>query len=117
MPTAQRFDWDAPIDTPAPAIPFRGKTPATRHASWTGARQAVHTWAQKQSAYLQLLGAGGALTDNEAAALLRWPLSSVCSVRNAVIAEVTTDGFETVTWDGGRTTKRTRWRLNGSACS
>ena len=113
MPTAQRFDFDAPVVNGSP-IPFRGSRTATRHASWTGARAVVHTWAAKQSAYLQLLEAGGALTDNDAAALLKWPLSSVCSTRNGVIDRLETDGFELKTWDDQRTTRRTRWRIKST---
>lgn len=112
------LDWSAPIadvrsvSPSGQALPpINGRTPETREASRTGARVAVHTWGVKQSAYLQLLNAGGALTDNEAAALLMWPLSSVCSIRNSLLAHVQTDGFETAVWDEGRTTRRTRWRL------
>lgn len=99
----------SPVGQPLP--PVNGTSPESRHASWTGARVAVHTWGQKQSEYLQLLNAGGSMTDNEVAALVKWPLSSVCSIRNSLMARVETDGFETATWDGGRTTRRTRWRL------
>lgn len=119
MSRPQVFDFGLPpVDprhttpTGTSRIPINGKEPTTRHASSTGARHAVHMWGVKQSAYLQLLNTGGSLTDNEVAALLKWPLSSVCSIRNSLLDKVETDGFETATWDGGRTTRRTRWRLH-----
>lgn len=118
MPTPQGFNFaEEPVDPAAVSPtgevrpPFRGSNTQTAHASWTGARAVVHTWAAKQSAYLQLLAAGGSLTDNEAAALLRWPLSSVCSTRNAVIERLETDGFDLQDWGEGKTTRRTRWRI------
>jgi len=95
-------------------LPFQGSTPASAHASYTGARQAVKTHGEKVSAYLQLLTNAGALTDHEAAALMHCGLSSICSIRNSLIEQgtpIAPDGFNEQAWaDGGRT-KRTRWKL------
>jgi len=95
-------------------LPFRGKTVQSRHASWTGTRQALKTYGEKVSAYLQLLTNAGALTDHEAAALMHCGLSSICSIRNSLIEQgtpIAPDGFNEQAWaDGGRT-KRTRWKL------
>ena len=95
------------------SVPVSGLTRAARHSSWTGARQAVKTWTAKQSALLQLLTqAGGPMNDHELAAVLRWPLSSVCSVRNSVRDLLAPDGFDAVTWPDGGVTRRTRWKIN-----
>jgi len=101
-----------PLDFSAPdsSSPFQGKTAQSRHASYTGARSAVRTWGQKQSAYLQLLANADALTDQEAAGLLHWPLSSVNSIRNSLGDRVYPDGFDSQVC-GSKTTRRTRWRL------
>lgn len=103
-----------------PAAPFRGKTIAARHAGWTGARYAVLTWSTRQSKYLQLLDAGGALTDHEAAALAFGGLvGSVNSVRNQIEKRFFSRGlrspfvdcgFDTRQWEHG-TSQRTRWGL------
>jgi hypothetical protein len=105
--------------------PFAGATPAAKHASYTGARHAVKTWTAKQSAYLQLLRNAGALTDQEAAGILQWPLATVNSVRNGIgkwcernqkPAPFTTDGFEEHTWDnGGHDQTGLRWTLVSGA--
>jgi hypothetical protein len=109
--------FDAPV-------PFSGRGPAPRHAGYTGALAAVQTWAMKQSAYLQMLNHGGALTDQEAAALLKWPLASVNSTRNGIndlrTAQerpplIVSDGFDVHPFTNARgnrcQTKRTRWRI------
>jgi hypothetical protein len=91
--------------------PFAGRTPASKHASWTGARQAVKTWGPKVSAYLQILKQAGSITDQEAAPLVPCALSSINSIRNSVKHLICSDGHEIKTWPGGGTTSRTRWRL------
>lgn len=97
------------------APPVNGRTPQSRHASWTGARAVVETWTARQSAYLQLLRQAGSLTDQEAAALLRWGLSSVNSVRNALGDRIVPDGLDVHTFIDAsgqeRTTRRTKWRV------
>jgi hypothetical protein len=117
MAEPQRFDFDAPIEA---SVPFQGSSPAATHASWTGARVAVDTLPARVSAYLQLLEQSGALTDHEAAALLRCQLCSVNSVRGWIRkyrrdVMIVSEGFDAHTWTDGsgrqRTTRRTRWRL------
>lgn len=95
--------------------PARGRTTATRAASRSGACAVVHTWTARQSAYLQVVRNAGAISDQEAASVLKWPLSSVNSVRNAVRDRLEEDGHDLHTFTdlGGhaRTTQRTRWRI------
>lgn len=101
--------------TPSP--PFRGNSQMSAHASYTGAQSVVECWTQRQSAYLQLLNQAGALTDQEAAALLKWGLSSVNSVRAACRKRglIAADGFNEHIFENasGRVcrTRRTRWRV------
>lgn len=110
-----------PLDPP----PIAGRSLQSRHASATGASAVVHTWAWRQSAYLQLMRQAGPLTDHEAAAVLKLPLSSINSVRGALEKRARThklppvfvaDGFDEHRFvdPGGspRVTRRTRWRLN-----
>lgn len=101
--------------TPIPrerGIPISGNTEQAKHASWTGAQAQVECWTEKRSELLQCLAAGGAMSRNELAAVLKWPLSSVCSVLDAVMDHVESNGdFESVTWDSGKTTRRERFRV------
>lgn len=101
--------------TPIPrerAIPISGTTEQAKQASWTGAQAQVECWTEKRSELLQCLAAGGAMSRNELAGVLRWPLSSVCSVLDAVSEHVESNGdFESVTWDSGKTTRRERFRI------
>jgi hypothetical protein len=107
--------------------PIAGKTAESRHASYTGARAVVEVWTARQSAYLQLLNNAGALSDHEAAALLKCGLYSVNSVRGALQDRAlertgkpmfVPDGYDvhTYTDESGveRTTKRTRWKIRRS---
>ena len=67
-----------------PSLPFSGIEPLARHHSWLSAQHAARTRGEKSLRYLQALTEAGewGLTDWEAASLLGWPLSSVCSIRN-----------------------------------
>lgn len=115
------FDFSAPIanvTTTSPTgeslPPIAGKTPAARHASYTGARQAVRTFGAKASEYLQVLTNGGPISDHAAAAVMHCGLSSICSIRNGLIDQgypIVADGFDEARWGDGGTTKRTRWTL------
>jgi hypothetical protein len=100
------------------SIPFAGRTPRSRHASYTGAQSVVHTWTARQSAYLQVLENAPGLNDYEAAAILHFPVSSINSVRNALnkhVQRIVSCGFDEhrfVDSSGKpRVTRRTRWRL------
>lgn len=94
-------------------LPINGKTPQTRHASYTGACKAQAALSAKQERYVALLLQAGPITDWEAALRLTWPLSSVNSIRNstAVRDRVEPRGFEITCWADGRTTKRTKFAL------
>lgn len=125
------LDFSAPaVDTPSVSPtgqalpPVSGRTRAARHASATGALAVRETWTARQNAYLQLLNQAGALTDQEAAPLLRCQLCSVNSVRNGIEqaqrdaglpAMFEADGFEEHRFTDGsgkaRVTRRTRWRI------
>ncbi len=125
------FDFTVPVEDVTRVTasgralpPVSGRSASARHASYTGAAAMVRTWARRQSEYLQLLRNAGALSDQEAAAILKWQLCSVNSVRNSIERTckkrgrppmLRADGFETHTFvgDGGEThtTRRTRWRL------
>lgn len=98
----------------APPVNGSGVTLA---ASRSGAMAVVETWTARQSAYLQLLRNAGSLTDKEAAALLKWDVSSVNSVRNALGERITTDGYDEqfITLADGRRRKTTRTRFKVAA--
>jgi hypothetical protein len=59
---------------------------ADSHESFIAAQRASLTRATKTVAYLLLLYRRGPLTDPEVAAEMRWPRSSVCSIRGGVMA-------------------------------
>lgn len=114
-----------PTGAPLSPPPIASGSASSRHASASGAAAVVKVWAERQSAYLQLLRAGKALTDHEAAALLDWQLCSVNSVRNSIDRARRRQGKPAlITFDGydlhelkdveGRVlevTKRKRWTL------
>jgi hypothetical protein len=113
MATPQRFNFDVhvaemPIKVPGePCLPpFRGRTSQSRHASYTGAVHAQRTRGEKQQTYAQILRNHGPMTDQDVAALTRWPLSSVNSTRDSFGDQVVPMGFEPSPF--GRA-KRTRW--------
>lgn len=92
--------------------PWQGRTKVAREASASGARSQVPVWSAKKSALLQVLRNGGPMTRNELAAVLRWPITSVCSQLDALLesgAARRTGSVEIVSWSGGRTTKRERF--------
>lgn len=127
------FPFDAPIvdvrtvsPTGEPQPPAGGRFRASKHASLTGAAAVVKTWAARQSSYLQVVKNAGAITDQDAASVLEWPLSSVNSVRGALndFAEarghapmLVPDGHDVYTSRHPTTgepftTRRTRWTVN-----
>lgn len=99
------------------SVPFQGSTIASKHASWTGARAVVQCLPMRVSAYLQVVRNAGAISDHEAAAVLKMQLCSINSIRGWLRKhgpELVPDGFDIHCYrEGGqeRTTKRTRWRL------
>jgi hypothetical protein len=86
--------------------PISGKTPISRHASFTGAREAVHGRGEKQKTYAQILRNHGPMSDQDVAALTRWPLSSVNSIRCSFGDQIVACGLEPSPF--GRA-KRTTW--------
>lgn len=88
---------------------FQGNTVKSRHASWTGAVHACQARGEKVAALRQLLMHHGPLTLNDCAAILKYPLSSICSLKAAIEDELHVVDFETVAWANGKSTKRARW--------
>lgn len=110
------FD-DQPVDpstsspTGQPGPPVNGSGPLSRHASWTGAVFASKARGEKVAALRQLLVNHGPMTMNTAATITGWPLSSICSLKAALGAEVVAVDVELEHWGDGRTTTRTRWGI------
>src|SRR5579862_7035706 len=111
------LDFSAPIadvTTTSPTgealPPIAGRSPAARHASYTGAVHAQETRSANLTALRQLWREPR--TINEMAAITGLPVSSVCSLKSALEDELEVVDFELVEWgDGRRPTKRTRWQL------
>lgn len=97
-----RLDFSAPIT---------GRSPRARHASRSGAAAQVKVWTRKQSALLQVLNQGAAMTRNELAAVLGWPITSVCSVLWSVREQLESAGLDKQVWDDGRTTWREQFTI------
>ena len=89
--------------------PINGRTVKARHASYTGAVHALKSRSANLVALRQLWREPRTL--NEISVLSGLPVSSVCSLKAALEAELEVVDFETVEWSHGRTTKRCRWRL------
>lgn len=86
--------------------PINGKTPQSKHASYTGAREAQKGRGAKQATYAQILRNHGPLSDQDVAALTKWPLSSVNSIRDSFGGQITAQGLEPSPFGRAR---RTRW--------
>lgn len=103
------------FDQPKPQAPSHGRTDRSREASRSGARAQVRTFGPKTSALLQVLRNGGPMTRNALQTVLGWSsLASVCSVLDGAIKHgtvVSNGDYETMMWDGGRQTKRERFRV------
>ncbi len=94
----------------AATAPFQGRTPRSRHSSWTGAQSAQETRSANLVALRQLWRQP--LTINDVAAITGLPVASVCSLKARLGEELTVVDFETVYWGAGRkATKRARWKL------
>lgn len=112
------FDFTVPAVDPREVSatgklpPVSGTTPQARHSSYTGAVHALEARGEKVEALRQLLLHHGPLTLNDCADRLRWPLSSVCSLKAALGDQVVPDGSELVAWGEGKSTRRTRWKVN-----
>jgi hypothetical protein len=104
-----------PDEATTPTPPFRGVTSTARHASYTGAVHAMRARGEKISAFFQLVKNHGPLTMQDAAAVLKYPLASVCSMKATLERLLEPDGHELVEWGDGRRTRRTRWRVRAGA--
>ena len=90
--------------------PFQGSSPASTHASWTGAVSAQRAWSANLTMLRQLWREPRTL--NEIAAISGLPITSVCSLKASLADELEIVDYETIVWgDGRRNTKRCRWRL------
>src|SRR5262245_37427245 len=109
--TLPLFDDPVPVNRlREPLPPFQGSTPQSAHASYTGAVHALATRSANISALRQLWREPR--TINEIAAITGLPVSSVCSLKDAIKDELEIVDFETIDWGPGRRpTKRCRWRL------
>jgi len=77
------------------------------HTSYKAALHAEPGRELKKAKYLRCLQEYGPLSDHQAAELLRLPLSSICSIRNGVRAQLVKNGTGTSPY--GRTVDL--WRL------
>lgn len=68
-----------------PSLPWSGKTTTSKHCSERAAVSASQTRAWKHARYLAWLSEVGQATDHGAADHFKWPLSTVCSVRNGLV--------------------------------
>jgi hypothetical protein len=92
------------------SAPINGKTPQSRHASWTGARHAEETRSANIVALRQLWHEPR--TMNEIAAITGLPITSVCSLKAAIEDELVFVDYEVIEWGTGRrSTKRSRWQI------
>lgn len=94
-------------------LPFQGATPASRHASWTGAEAAAVTRMAKTARYIAVVKAAGSegITDHLAAERTGLPLQSINSIRNALKPLVVdARNPERVERVDTRVTLRTRWK-------
>lgn len=68
-----------------PSLPFSGKTPRSRQNSHRAAVSAAATRLAKAARYLAWIRDVKRCTDHGAADHFRWPLSSICSIRNGLV--------------------------------
>lgn len=72
-------------------LPYSGSTPQSRATSRAAAAQACEHRGEQTRRYILALRAApyfagrNGLTDHEAAEVIRVPLSSICSIRNALV--------------------------------
>ena len=93
------------------ALPFSGRTPHARHASYTGARAAERGRGVKTQMYLQWLRAHQPATDQDAADAL-YPLlrlNAINSIRNTLVVHGLMESAGTVTGPCGAS--RTLWQI------
>jgi hypothetical protein len=90
-------------------LPFSGRTPHSRHASYTGAVVAMRSRGVKTQMYLQWLRRNGPATDHQAHDATGLPLATVNSIRNGLVtAGLVISAGVTAGVEGAR---RTLWRV------
>jgi len=96
-----------------PQVPYQGASATTRAASASGAVYALEGRGAKL-AHLKALYATPH-TMQDIAAITGWPISSVCSLTDALKRRGALREAGTVrqTWPDGRTTTRTQWQVQG----
>jgi hypothetical protein len=67
-----------------PSLPWSGDTVTSRHASYRAAVHASRTHTTKTAIYLDWLRQVGRATDAGAVEALRYPIQTICSVRNTL---------------------------------
>ena len=96
---------------PVPRAPYSGSTATTLEASKTGSDRVTPTHTKKAAQLLELFRTRGPLTLNACSEMLGWPLSSICSLKAAIASELVEVDTVQKTWNSGRATTRTRWRV------
>jgi hypothetical protein len=94
------------FDEPLPTY-YQGRTDTSRRASRSGAVHALKGRGEKVATYLQLLRNHGPMTDQDVAAITRWPLASVNSIRASLGDQIVECGDVPSPVRGWVT--RTRW--------
>lgn len=76
-----------PYTRTQPPLPWHGRSPLAQETSYEGALSALWTAGRKQAQLLAFLDGRGryGATDHEAQQYFHWPMSSVCSIRNALV--------------------------------
>lgn len=110
VPTPSGMTYSQACDLPV----AHSASPLVQHTSATGAQMAARGRARLEARYLAALRAHGALSDHEAAALLRVGLSSINSTRSKCmkqgrVVEAPSIRCQVVHWPDGGTTRRARW--------
>jgi hypothetical protein len=91
-----------------PQVPYRGASATTRATSASGARAALDGRGAKLARLAEVYREPRTMQD--AARITGWPISSVCSLTDALKKRGLLDaGAASHEWPDGRVTWRTRW--------
>lgn len=102
-----------PFTDSQPSLPWSGKTAISKHCSERAAVSASATRQWKSDRYLAWLRDVKQATDWGAADHFRWPLSSVCSIRNGLVDRALVEAVGTCVGKHGK--KVTIWRAREAA--
>lgn len=101
------FDFSRLVPMDAP---FQGSTPESRASSESGADCANETRSRNIETLRRLWKEPHTL--HEMAFLAKLPLSSICSLKDAIKDELEWVGYQRIEWEGNRrSTKRSVWRI------